>query len=527
MGMPPTVRASRPRSLLLAALSMGMLLAPGSAAAQSVGDTLAGIETPPVAPTLRGCRLPLPGGGDRDSGLASLYLDNQQGQPYLVAPSLTLRQTATDNVTLAPRDRESDFITQLIPALSLCRVGPRVRAQMDYQGQALYYWDDQDRNDFLHRLNADTTTTVIRDALFLDAGALYEQQPITSRGAISDDNALVTGNRTNAATLRASPYLIQDVGRLGTSITRLGVRRTVYDEDIPNVTQQSASFLLTSPPAADPVSWQAAVQTQRVSRSGQIRNQYFDDAYGELGHLIRPRLRLLARYGRETERFADGSVDRFGAEYWNAGFRWTGVRTNVEARYGRRFYGDSYLLSIDRRAARLTTRLSYTESQQVSDRFTLLSAEDAGLPPQIEDPGTGDMLDTPPIVVADNEVFIRKRTALSTTYSTGRSRASLTAFHATREFQVAEDDEERFGADARLRWQWLPRTAVIPRVRWERVTFRDDRRDILWGAQVSIAQLLGQDMQAGATVRHQQRSSNDRDAEYTENAIILELTRMF
>ena len=184
---------------LSAALALLLLFFPGHGLAQQgAPNPTADQDGPPVLPRLAGCRLPLPGGADRDSGLAEQHVRRQQGRAYLLAPSITLRQTYSDNITLVPEDKESDFITQFIPALTFCRVGPRLRAQADYQGIILRYWDDSDRNDIFHRLNGDTTTTLIRDRLFLDAGATHGQQPISSRGAFSDDNALITGNRTDA-----------------------------------------------------------------------------------------------------------------------------------------------------------------------------------------------------------------------------------------------------------------------------------------------------------------------------------------
>ncbi|MCP1677138.1 uncharacterized protein (PEP-CTERM system associated) [Natronocella acetinitrilica] len=504
-----------------------MSLAPAAQAqAQQTGAEAP--SGPPVRPTLSGCRVALPGGADMDSGLAGQYLEDSQGAPFLVAPSLTLRQTYTDNVTLAPdSDKESDFVTQLIPSLSLCRVGPRLRTQVDYQATANYYWNDQDRNDIYHTLNADSTATLVRNRLFVDLGALYEQQTISNRGAFADDLALDTGNRSDAITLRASPYLVQDLGPLGNSVTRVGVRRTVYDEDIPNITRQSGSFQLVSPEAADPVSWLASVQSERVERSNIDRSQYFDNAFLELGYRLTGRLQLIGRGGAETESRADGTQDRFGAEYWEAGFRWTDVRTSIEARYGRRFFGDTYFAAITRRGSRLTSSLSYRETQQISDRFVVLSPEDLGLPSQIVDPDTGEVFDLPGFIVEDNEVFVSKRATANTTYRTGRSTIRLTAFHDRREFQVAEDEEERYGADAYWRWQWLPRTAVIPRVSWERIDFRDDRSDTIRGARISLAHLIGRKTQAGATIRRQERTSNESGNDYTENAIILEATRMF
>ncbi len=520
----PTAEQRRRRRLgLVACLTALWLLGPTPVIAQ-VGPFYADDDGPPMQPTLAGCWLPLPGGADRDSGLSSQHLQRMEGRPYLLTPSITLRQTYSDNITLAPDNEESDFVTQLIPALTFCRIGPRLRAQFDYQGQILGYWDDSDRNDIFHRANADTTTTVIRDRLFLDAGASFDQQPITSRGAFADDNALVTGNRTDALNLRVSPYLVQDLGRIGTSVTRYRFNRTTYDEGRPDDTRHAGSFVVTSPVAAEPFSWRGSVSSERIERErrGFDDIRYFDDAHLDLGYLLTGRLTLLGRAGVETETLRDGSQDRFGSSYWNAGFRWDGDRTSIEARYGRRFFGDTYLAAITRRTANLTLRLNYEETQTISDHFT--RRDDLFL--VATDPETGGV-ELIPFVDVINEVIVRKRATASATYATGRSTIRLAAFNERREFVVTDGNDNRRGVNAFWRWQWLPRTALIPRVSWERNEFRDGRNDDIYGGIISVAHLLSPTMQAGASVRHQQRGSNARGVEYTENAVILELTRVF
>ncbi|MCH8506721.1 MAG: TIGR03016 family PEP-CTERM system-associated outer membrane protein [Ectothiorhodospiraceae bacterium] len=518
------------RRLWLPVLSAALFWAvAGQATAQQTRAVEAERTGPEAMPTLTGCRLPLPGGGDQDSGLANQYISDRQGSRYLLAPSLTLRQTYSDNITLAPSGQEeSDWVTALVPAVSFCRLRPRLRTQVDYEAQMLHYWGDSDRNDVLHRLSTDNTATLIRDRFYLDFGARYDQQPVSSRGAFASDAILNTDNQTDALSMRISPYLYQDLGPVGTSVLRYGLSRTVYDENIRNVTRQSGSLLVISPQEADPMSWQGSVRTERVDRGGRDRVDYFDDAFLELGYRVYGRLRLIGRVGLESELQDDGEWDRFGSDYWEAGFRWSDNRTSVEARYGERFFGETYFASISRRAARHTLSLSYRETQQISDRFTVLAPEDIGLPGGVTDPDTGEFLPFPPIVLSENEIFLSKRATASNVYRTGRSTVRLSLFHDRREYLIAGDEEERYGAEAYWRWQWLPRTAIIPRISWEEIEFRDGREDTLRGAQLSLAHLLSRNMQAGATVRWQDRDSNEGPAgEYTERAISVQLTRLF
>ncbi len=481
-----------------------------------------------LPPTLEGCALPLPGGRDRDSGLSDLYIANNQGATALLAPSLRGRGVYTDNVTLAPPgEEESDWVTQIIPAVSYCRISSRLRAQVNYVGHVNFYANDSDRNDIYHNIDANSTAVLVPDNFFLDTGVGYGQATIDSRGAFSDDLALDTGNRTDALRVNVSPYYQQDLGRIGRSSARYRYSSVEYDEGVPDIERHSGSFTLVNPSEADTWSYVASYRTERVERDNREDPDWFDNAYLELGYLMTPRLRLLARGGAETDYLEDGTQDRLGSTYWDAGFRWSDARTTLEARYGQRFFGDSYVFRFSRRASRLTASIQYNESPEVTDRLSFADPEDLGLPGQIFDPRIGEFIDTPRLTLSENEVYVRRRTTGALSYETARSEVNLAVFNEEREYIVTGNNEDRFGVDAYWRWQWLPRTSLIPRVTWERIDFRDGQSDTIRGAQISAARLLSPKMQAGVTLRRQERSSNVAAAEYEENALILEITRLF
>ena len=52
---------------------------------------------------------------------------------WLVQPSLRLRETYTDNALRTPNAQaQSDFITEIAPAIALIGSGPRLRVHLDY-----------------------------------------------------------------------------------------------------------------------------------------------------------------------------------------------------------------------------------------------------------------------------------------------------------------------------------------------------------------------------------------------------------
>ena len=60
---------------------------------------------------------------------------------------------------------------------------------------------------------------------------------------------------------------------------------------------------------------------------------------------------------------ARGGLDE---DFWSAGLRWVpGANTSAEARFGQRFFGDSYYVAIERRARALLIEAAYSEEPTV------------------------------------------------------------------------------------------------------------------------------------------------------------------
>ena len=72
---------------------------------------------------------------------------------WLVQPSVRLRETYTDNALRAPAGREqSDFISEIAPAIALIGSGPRLRVHLDYSWHK--YLSTQRADTDQHQLRA-------------------------------------------------------------------------------------------------------------------------------------------------------------------------------------------------------------------------------------------------------------------------------------------------------------------------------------------------------------------------------------
>lgn len=515
------VRTLTPATALVLTLAMST----------SAGDAVAQVRMGGLA----GCGIGLPGADDRDSGLAGEYLSRREGQSFLFAPHVTVRGIYTDNVELAPEgEEEAEYIIGLLPGFSLCGVGNRVRGQLNYTAEGYYYTEDQDRNDVYHEVEGRGQAELVEDRLFVDATVLNEQRIVDSQRSFSGDNAIVSGNRADAFTYSVSPYWRQNLGRLGFGQVGYRHRRTMYGEpDDPEVGRVRDTYsnayraTVVSPPGNDRWEWEFDYYDERVREQGIDRTEYFGATSVTLGYRVTGRLSLLGEAGLQHEYERDGTTDRFGSEFYNAGFRWEGPRTQVEARVGRQFFGTSYFASITRQSPRLESRLTYRETPQNRSRLDLSRGGARNIGDPVDD-GTPREPDSGLTSLERNDIFVQRRLNASTTYTSGRSRINANVYVDDREsVRAGGQDEEGYGAGLSWRWQLQPRTSFIPSWQWERREFGDGQVDYTTRYQASLARLLSDTVQIGATVRHQWQNSTAAQNDYEENSILLEVTKIF
>lgn len=151
----------------------------------------------------------------------SLLPSHSFAAEWKIEPSLSLKETYSDNIKLAPPGNEkSDFVTQINPGISLTGTGPRLKVNARYGMQNLIYAEESSRNATRHLLNADANAELADDLLFLDAKASISQQNISSFGSQTTDNVNITDNLSEVRTYSFSPYLINRFGSMASSELR-------------------------------------------------------------------------------------------------------------------------------------------------------------------------------------------------------------------------------------------------------------------------------------------------------------------
>jgi hypothetical protein len=286
-----------------------------------------------------------------------------------------------DNLTLA--DDASPQVNsagiELAPGFFTSYSGDRFLGAADYSliGRA---WEESDFDDITHRLAAGGRWTPVTDLFYVDGTAGYFDSIIdpTAGTSVGGIGLLGPDNLAETATATVSPTLRKRVREMEFQASYSYGR--VWYLDLPDAA--------TTPGSLD--AEDSTDQTVRVSLgtaepqrklTGRLFYEWdksefevslpyrYDRAGVEGGWRVTDTVALIADAGLESaldENTTDGGLDD---SFWHAGFRWEpDEQTVAEARYGQRFFGDSYFFSLEREARFLRVVASYREEPTVETR---------------------------------------------------------------------------------------------------------------------------------------------------------------
>ncbi len=126
------------------------------------------------------------------------------GAEFTIRPSIDLIQEYNDNIFLSRDNRESDFISRVMPALNMNYRTPFWHWQFDYALNWWYYHKVGKSYDS-HSLNLTSDMNIINNFLFLNISDVYSNVALDERRSSSEDNLNV--NRTDTNSFTVSPYI--------------------------------------------------------------------------------------------------------------------------------------------------------------------------------------------------------------------------------------------------------------------------------------------------------------------------------
>lgn len=296
---------------------------------------------------------------------------------WKITPGIAVRETFSDNANLAPEGAEqSDFITELAPTLAVRGHGSRVQVSADYTMRHFRYARTDRASSTHHLLRAAGSGELIEDLFFVDAGASSTVQPISPFGSQRIDRGDVTGNQADVRTFSLSPYLRHRIGRIATVETRY-TRDAVHagDGGLSDSTADHIHLGIESGDRSRVLQWKLALDGQKIDyeTAADVDSKA---ASASLRYLLTPRFALTASGGYEDNNYPSIGPRPKGRS-WSVGFGWTpSERTNLATSAGRRFFGNTYSLSVRHRTALVAWDLGYQEDVTTTrSQFLVPSAQ--------------------------------------------------------------------------------------------------------------------------------------------------------
>lgn len=311
-------------------------------------------------------------------------------------------------------------------------------------------WEDSDYDDISHRLGANGQWHVIPEWISVLGQASYLDAVIDPRSGINYGSLGIfgPGNLTEVASASVSPMLQHRFNRLEVT-AQYSYGQTWYldegrgdplvgfnlDQDSRD---QSAGVSLGTADTGSRISARAFYDWQKSEYENAFPYQY-ERTGVEAGYEIGRTLTLVGDIGRESDLDVSTTEGGLDSDFWSVGLRWDpNDRTSAEGRFGERFFGDSWSLSVSHRARLLTFDASYSEDPTVETRMISLGEFVPGeLPPALPGVGIGRF---------NSQPYVSRQARASVRADGSRTSVSLSAYQDDREYlDVLRDDETNTG----------------------------------------------------------------------------------
>jgi hypothetical protein len=379
--------------------------------------------------------------------------DPEQRPPGLdLKPRIQSGLLFVGNINLAENSEDEVDVAgiEAVPGIYATYRSARADATLDYS--LIGRWFEEDEYDSVsHLLTANATYVLVQDLFFIDAQAGYGDSIIDARLGTNYGGTGLFNRQNIQETGRASvtPRLTRRLGGFRFDASYTYGRVWYFESD--DVANPDSIFVGFNEDSEDQRAY-VSLGTSDLDNAATLKGYYeWQQSEYELSQPYRYErtgldtslrltrtLRLVADGGVEsdlTEDTTDGGLD---TEFWHAGIRWQpDSRTSVDARYGERFFGDSYSFKARRETRLLTLTASYIEDPEVETRRIGIDADAGDLPlPPPDD-----------FSIFAGFPYVRKEAVLSAVAEGARTQIRLDVYDRNREYlDVLIPDEETTGA---------------------------------------------------------------------------------
>ena len=476
-----------------------------------------------------------------------------------VRPSFSLSEVFSDNLELSDTAKQSGFITEFAPGISLYGNSPWSNFNLNYRMQGLYNAAGSQSVDINHQLQMNSLYQAVRNTLFLQTSSSISQQN-TSNSFIATDNLTGNSDRADVKNYTISPYWTPNFGQYASGLVKFEYQKTTFDQtsgsDTSLAISDSNSFLyqarLSSGSKFNQVRWNLNYSAQDQERESDD-DVHFEQLQGDTRYYINRKFNVFALAGYENNDYQTTQNDPNNGVFYTFGGQWNPSQWySLEAGYGNNRHitmsitpstnftsnvtfrnkevglnsGNSWDANLNYRAKQANVGFKYfqetTTVQQVLTQQRIFTQEDefgnVVLDPVTQQPELF-ILNQPNYV---DDVIVRKRGNISFGFNTGKSFYNASVYNERRTYEQSTEEDNIYGASGSWQWQFAPRVNLYLQPTWqstENDTNGNDRYDVALGLTRSIPINLGRPLLMNTRIeyRHIDQMSDDADLDYTEN----------
>jgi uncharacterized protein (PEP-CTERM system associated) len=442
------------------------------------------------------------------------------------APQIDIRGVYTDNLFLTEANEKSDFVGVVTPGINIIGNGSRASFDLTYRIQGLLYASESDLNDVYQQVAGAGNVEVFENHLFLDMNGSFGQQNVANFGARNRDNIAGGGNRRDVAVYTVSPYWLQRFGNWADAEIRFSHNDVKVDNQGGNdSTEDQFLTIVTSGTRFARLTWEFYAESTDISFD-QGSDAQFREITGEVSYQLNSRFALLGKLGYEDNDFASVQNTDLSGEVWSIGTRWTpSARTQLELRYGDRFFGSEVFLDFRHISRRATWIANYRKEpelarNQLLRRGPFVVAD--GIGDTIVDPVTGDPLPIDgALATINDEVFIRQVFSAGVDIQGKRTFLQLRGYSESRDYSITQRQEDVNGMFANATRALNRTTNLVASFDWSQGESNQiDSFDDYEGYLGAVRQLSTK-LSVAAGYNFRQRNSNRANNDFTENRFTL------
>jgi len=483
---------------------------------------------------------------------------------WKITPTAGISETYTDNVNLSPDGTtKSEFITELMPGISIEDNGPNLKMTAVYQLEYFDYSDKNvgDINQFESFLQANAKASLIKEFFYLDGSASINQQSISPFGPQVNNNPYSSTNHTEVKTYSLSPYLQHSFDTTATAELMYSHQSANSGNALlGNTVGDSVLLDLASGPAFRLLSWDLQYNHETIQNtiSPTITS---DTASGNMSYSISPEFSITGTTGYDEFGYQGlgGAASR--DYFWLVGMSWTPTqRSNVQASGGRRYGGPDYTFSAKHHSRHSVWMINYTDAVTTSlSQFTAPSTVNTAAlltqlysatisnPALLQQTVANYISETGiPTSLANSinffsdSFFLQKQLQASAAFNTAKSTLIFSLFDtentslATQQANsilfgnnilFLNENIRQLGASAMLNWQITSRSNAYLNTNYNKIeSLSTDLININRAVILGMTRQIRPNIQGTIEVRRVEGSSNEADGIYHENAVMASLT---